>query len=126
MESLPQPQPIPEDVAEKIDGRYEYRNMLGQGGCGAVYLYCNPATGEKIAIKMESMSPNNRNKVLSKECYHMKQLNEKIPVRGSKGEKRVPLCFGDTFGKDYHCLKMEFVQHSVVEYLRDRSAGQSI
>ena len=72
---------------------------------------------------MESMSSSNRNKVLGKENYHMKQLNEKVPVRGPKGEKRVPLCFGDTFGNDYHCLKMEFIQYSVVDYLQMRSAG---
>jgi hypothetical protein len=115
MEALP----IDADIPRKLDSHFDLKAELGKGACGAVYLYQkNVPPHQKIAVKMESMSPNVRNKVLGKEIYQMKQLNEKCPIRGPNGMKRFPECYGDTFGGDYHCMKFEYLEYSVPEYLQ--------
>ena len=115
---MEQARPVDADIPLKLDACFELKGELGKGACGAVYLYQKNSTPfNKIAVKMESMASNVRNKVLGKEIYQMKQLNEKTPIRGANGMKRVPECYGDTFGGDYHCMKMEYLEYSVPEYL---------
>jgi hypothetical protein len=93
---------------------------IGVGACGEVYLYMKPKDGQKMAIKMEKEGLSSAmSSTLGREAHFMRIFNEKLPDR-KNGHKRVPKYYGDTFSNNRQCLKIEFIEYSLPDYISIR------
>ena len=88
------------------------------GACGSVYLYKREQDGHKLAIKIENTNAERSfSQTLSTESHYMRVITKRI--RNNAGIQRVPFFEGDTFANSKVCLKIEFLEFSVPEYLKE-------
>jgi serine/threonine protein kinase len=89
------------------------------GACGSVYLYKRETDGRKLAMKIENTNVGrNFAQTLSTESHYMRVISKRI--KNKDGKLRVPLFEGDTFASGKVCLKIEFLEFSVPEYLTEQ------